>query len=95
MFTPNDNYTLVINNDEPVGLFTLFTNDIIQSGLTQWLVLKAYQTGDISLGQLAKQFKLSITETIDFLGNLNIPVVDYDLDDDLQTIEKRSHENNS
>ncbi len=34
-------------------------------------------------------------ETIDFLGNLNIPVLDYELEDDLITIEKWNNENNS
>jgi len=95
VYTPDDNYTLVINHGKPVGLFTSFTNDILKSGLMQWLVLKAFQTGDISLGQLSKQMQLSLTETIDFLGNMNIPVVDYDLDDDLQTIENWSHADNS
>jgi hypothetical protein len=89
-----DNYTLVINGSEPVGLFTTFNNDILKSGLIEWLVLNAYQAGDLSLGQLAKQFKLTLTESIDFLGSLNIPIVDYDLNEDLKTIEKWNHENN-
>ncbi len=59
------------------------------------MVIKAYQSGDISLGQLSKQLKRTKMETIDFLGNLNIPVLDYELEDDLITIEKWNNENNS
>ncbi|OQX98029.1 MAG: hypothetical protein B6I24_06650 [Bacteroidetes bacterium 4572_128] len=91
----DDNYTLIIEKGKAVGLFTSFSKEILQLGLIQWLLIKGYQGGDISLGQLAKQLKLSLTETMVFLSNMNIPVVDYDLDDDLRTIEKWNNENNS
>lgn len=90
-----DNYTLLLDNGKPVGLFTAINNEILQSGLIQWLVIKAYQNGDISIGQLSQQLELKLEETFDFLSGLNIPVVDYDLDDDLRTIENWENENNS
>ena len=92
---PDDSYTLIIKNGEPVGLFTSFSNELLKTGLIKWLVIKAFQSGDISLGQLSKQLNQTKTETIDFLGNLNIPVLDYELEDDLRTIEKWNNENNS
>ncbi len=93
-YTADNDYTLVIKGGEPVGLFTAFSDDILKTGLIKWLIIKAYQAGDISLGQLSKQLNLTIMETIDFLGTLNIPVLDYELEDDLKTIEKWNNENN-
>ncbi len=95
VYTSDNNYTLVVKSGEPIGLFTAFSDEILKTGLIKWLIIKAYQSGDLSLGQLSKQLSLTINETIDFLGTMNIPVVDYELEDDLRTIEKWNNENNS
>ena len=87
-----DDYVLLLHNGKPIGLFTQFNNELLQQGLGQWLLVKAYQKGEISIGQFARQMKLSLEASYQLLAALHIPVVDYDLDDDLDTIEKLKHE---
>ncbi len=47
-----------------------------------WAALKAFQAGDISLGQLAKVLGKNKHETLALLGDLNVPFADYDLRED-------------
>jgi hypothetical protein len=53
---------------------TIKTPDL---SLIPWMALKAFEAGDLSLGQLANSF-----------GQLNIPIADYDLQEDLEAIKK-------
>ena len=56
--------------------------------LMPWMALKAFETGDLSLGQLANSLGKNKVETLKMLGQLNIPIADYDLQEDLEAIKK-------
>ena len=55
--------------------------------MKNWVALKAFQAGDLSLGQLGKVLGKNKHETLALLGELNIPFADYNLQEDLQTLE--------
>lgn len=52
------------------------------------MALKAFQSGDLSLGQLSKVLGKNKHATLELLGELNIPFADYDLQEDLQTLDE-------
>jgi hypothetical protein len=84
----NNQFILVTDKDVAIGLLSSFSDDLFNQGFLQWIGLKSYQTGDLTLRQLAGLLKINIDDTIKMLNNLNIPVVDYDFDEDLETIKK-------
>jgi predicted HTH domain antitoxin len=49
--------------------------------------LKAYENGIISLGKLGQIIQLTKSDTMRLLNRLGICVADYDLDDELETLE--------
>ena len=83
-------YVMITRHGQPLGLVTAFDNQVLDMGLKQWLCIKAYAAGDFSLGQLAGCLKLSRTETMQALSELGVPVADYNLQEDLETIEQLS-----
>ena len=50
--------------------------------------IEAFKDGEISLGQLAETLGMNKHEALKLLGELNIPFTDYDLNEDLETIDK-------
>ena len=56
-------------------------------GLKTCLLAHAYADGGLSLGQLARALGKSHTDIANLLTLLNIPVLDYDLTDELETLE--------
>lgn len=56
-------------------------------GLKTCLLAHAYANGCLSLGQLARALGKSHTDIANLLTLLNIPVLDYDLTDELETLE--------
>lgn len=49
--------------------------------------IEGFQSAELSLGQLSKTLNKSQRETIQLLTSLDIPVIDYDLAEDLEAIE--------
>ncbi len=84
----NNEYMLITRRGKPVGVALPFSSGLMEHGLQPWMALKAFQSGDLSLGQLAASLQKSKVETIEMLGQLNIPVADYDLQEDLDAVEK-------
>ncbi|MEN8130415.1 MAG: UPF0175 family protein [Pseudomonadota bacterium] len=81
-------YVMITRHGRPLGLVTSFDNQVLDVGLKQWLCIKAYAVGDLSLGQLAKCLELTKAETMQALSELGVPVADYNLQEDLETIEQ-------
>jgi predicted HTH domain antitoxin len=50
-------------------------------------LIEAFLRADLSLGQLAHKMNLSIEETMRYLSERNIPVTDYDIEEDIRGIE--------
>ncbi|MDX1656001.1 MAG: UPF0175 family protein [Candidatus Competibacteraceae bacterium] len=78
---------LITRRGEPIGLATAFDERVLDLGLKPWLALKAFQSGDLSLGQLARVFAKSKAEMMQVLGDLGIAVVEYDLNEDIETLD--------
>ena len=87
-FLQNNEYMLITRRGEPLGVALPFSNQLMENGLKNWMALKAFQSGDLSLGQLGKVFGKNKHETLELLGELNIPFADYDLQEDLQTLDE-------
>jgi predicted HTH domain antitoxin len=80
-------FVMITKRGKPLGIATAFNDTILNHGLMESMVLKAFNQGDISLGQLSTALDLTKQETMKYLALVNIPVTDYDLDEDLETIE--------
>jgi len=52
------------------------------------LLIKEFQDGELSLGQLSKALGKNQHENIKLLGLLGVPVANYDFAEDLTAIEK-------
>ena len=81
-------YLFISKRGKPVAVAMSLENEIFDYGFKKWIMITAYKKGDLSLGQLSKALGQSHQETMQMLGLLGVDVIDYDLDDDLATIEK-------
>lgn len=84
----NDEYTLITRRGTPLGLALPFSDAMMEHGFRRWVVIKAFQAGDLSLGQLAEALGKNKHQTLALLGDLNIPFADYDLEQDLETLDQ-------
>jgi len=83
----SNEFVMITKRGKPLGIATAFSDTILNHGFMESIVLKAFNQGDISLGQLASSLKLSKQETMKYLSLVNIPITDYNLDEDLSAIE--------
>ena len=83
-----DDYLFISKRGKPIAVAMSLDNEVFDYGFKKWILIKAYKKGDLSLGQLSKALNLSYIDTMKMLGTLGIDVIDYDLSDDLETIEK-------
>ncbi len=83
----HNEYMLITRRGEPLGVALPFGLPLLEHGMKNWVALKAFQAGDLSLGQLGKVLGKNKYETLALLGELNIPFADYNLQEDLQTLE--------
>lgn len=79
---------LITRRGQPIGIAAPFDDRLLELGLTRWMAIRAFQSGDLSLGQTAKAFEKSKQEMLRLLADLCIAVADYDLDEDLETIRR-------
>ena len=77
---------LITRRGELIGIAAPFDERLLDLGFTRWIALRAFQAGDLSLGQVAKAFDKSKQEMLPLLAHLGIVVADYDLGEDLETI---------
>ncbi len=83
-----DEYLFISKRGKPIAVAMSLDNEVFDHGFKKWVLIKAYKKGDLSLGQLAKALEQSYADTMEMLGTLGVAVIDYDLDDELPTIEK-------
>ena len=81
-------YMLITRRGKPFGVALPFSSDLMEQGLQPWMALKAFEAGNLSLGQLATSLGKNKAATLEMLGQLKIPVADYDLQEDLDAVEK-------
>ena len=82
-----DDYLFISKRGKPIAVAMSLENEVFEFGFKKWILLKAYKKGDLSLGQLSKSLGKSYQDTLEMLGALGICVLDYDLEDELSTIE--------
>ena len=83
-------YLLISKRGKPFALATSLENPMFDLGMKTWLLTRAFADGGISLGQLARSLDKSISDISKLLAVLGIPVLDYDLADELDTLESLS-----
>ena len=83
----HDECTLITRKGKPIGFALSFSDALVQNGLRSWFAIKAFEKGDLSLGQLATMLGKTKVDTLKMLGQFNIPVADYDLQEDFAAIE--------
>jgi predicted HTH domain antitoxin len=83
----HNEYTLITRKGKPIGIALPFSDELMQSGLKAWLAMRAFEKGDLSLGQLADSLGKTKADTLQVLAQFNIPVADYDLQKDLEFIK--------
>jgi hypothetical protein len=82
----NNEYLLLTNQDHPIGLLSSFTDELFEQGFIQWIGIKAFQHGDLTTRQLAGLLKMDIDSAIGLLNSLNIPIIDYDFNEDIEIL---------
>ena len=84
----SNNYLFISKRGKPIAVAMSLDNEVFDHGFKKWILIKAYKKGDLSLGQLSKALEQSYQDTMQMLGVLGVAVIDYDLEDDMLTIEK-------
>jgi hypothetical protein len=80
-------YLLISKRGKPIAIATALDDKVFDLGLKKWILIKAFENGSLSLGQLSCALYQSYTKTVKLLDLLNIPTLAYDLDDELDTID--------
>jgi hypothetical protein len=80
-------YTLITKHGQPIGIAAAFDDCTLDKGFRHYLMLQAFRNGDLSLGELSRSLGKTKAETIQFLGDLCIPIADYPLTEDIATLE--------
>lgn len=80
-------YTLITKHGQPIGIAAAFDDGALDKGFRHYLLLQAFRNGDLSLGELSRSLGKTKAETMQFLGELCIPVADYPLTEDIATLE--------
>ncbi|MCK5810630.1 MAG: type II toxin-antitoxin system Phd/YefM family antitoxin, partial [Cocleimonas sp.] len=79
-------YLLISKRGKPIAVATSLDDEVFDMGLKKWILLQAFKNGSLSLGQLSKALNQSYSKTLKLLELLKIPALDYDLEDELDTI---------
>jgi predicted HTH domain antitoxin len=82
----NGDYLLITRHGKPIGIAAAFDDGLFDLGFRKWIAVRAFQAGDLSLGQVAQVFERSKDETMQLLSDLGVPMADYDLAEDLETL---------
>jgi predicted HTH domain antitoxin len=81
--------SLVTRHGQPLFVSVPFTEDVVASGVHTALAVSLFKSGDLSLGLAAKLARIPYADFIEYLGELKIPVVNYDaaeLDNELKLL---------
>lgn len=82
-----DEFVLITKRGKPLGIAAHFEDQFLTHEFRDWISIKAYEQGDLSLGQLGEVLGRTRSQTLELLGVLGIATADYDLSEDLETIE--------
>jgi len=80
-------YSMITKRSKPIGIAIAFDDEILTLGLQKALLIDAYKSSLISLGQLSKSLNISKKETLLTLSLMGIDVVDYNFKDDMKSMD--------
>jgi predicted HTH domain antitoxin len=83
----NRDYLLITRRGKPIGIAAAFDDDVLDVGFKKWIALRSFASGDLSLGQVARVFEKSKEEMMRLLSKFGIPIADYDLAEELETLD--------
>jgi len=81
-------YTMITKRNAPIGIAVALDDAILSKGLKTSLLIDGYKSGNISLGQLAKNLGISKQKAMHLLDMMGIDCVAYNFKDDMQTLNK-------
>lgn len=79
-------YTLITKHSKPIGIALSFGDEILTNGVKTSILLDAYKSASISLGQFSNALNISNKKAMKMLSIMGIEVIDYDFKDDRNTI---------
>jgi len=79
-------YLLITRRGQPIGIASAFDDQVLDLGYRKWIAIRSFQAGDMSLGQVARVFEKDKQQMMPLLAELGVPLADYDLQEDLDTI---------
>ncbi len=56
---------------QPLGMLVPFSSHLIEQDLVNWLAIKAFESGDLTLGQVSKALNKTKNEMLDTLDKLS------------------------
>jgi predicted HTH domain antitoxin len=83
-------YLLISKRGKPIAIATALDDEVFDVGLKKWILIQAFKRGDLSLGQLSRSLDKSYSETAKLLNLLKIPLLDYDLEDEMDVVDSLS-----
>lgn len=86
----NNEYLLISKRGKPIAIATALDDEVFDLGLKKWILIQAFKNGSLSLGQLSRSLDKTYTETTELLNVLNIPLLDYDLEDEMDVVDSLS-----
>jgi len=84
----SSSYTLITKRSDPIGVAIAFNDSVLTHGVKSSLLIDAYKSGVISLGQLSKSLDLPHAKVMKMLSFMGINVIEYDFEQDLKTLER-------
>lgn len=80
-------YAMITKRNKPLGVAVSFDDVILSHGLKTSLLIEAYKSGNLSLGQLCESLETPKEKVMKMLSLLGIDLIKYDFDEDLKSIE--------
>jgi predicted HTH domain antitoxin len=71
------NLSIVTRHGHPLFISVPFTSELLALGVHHTLAVTLFKEGDFSLGKSAKLAKMTMTEFIEHVSQLGIPIVDF------------------
>jgi len=83
----NKEYAMITKRSNPIGIAVAFDEQILSKGLKTSLLIDGYKSGNISLGQLSIALDISKQKTMKLLSMMGIDIIEYDFNDELDTLD--------
>lgn len=79
--------TMITKRSTPIGIAVAFDDEIVSKGLKTSLLIDAYKSGAVSIGQLSKSLNISKEKSMQMLSMMGINVIEYDFKEDMANMD--------